>query len=82
LEIRFHKRQVSFLMVKTVKCRRGIKHILCCSLFSTSMNLSNFYSNIVVFFDAIKLLYCRSYRSGRSKLKSSEKTGRNLLLAY
>jgi len=25
LEIRFHKRQVSFLIVKTVKCKRGIK---------------------------------------------------------
>jgi len=23
-EIRFHKRQVSFLVVKTVKCKRGI----------------------------------------------------------
>jgi len=24
LKIRFHKRQVSFLVVKTVKCKRGI----------------------------------------------------------
>jgi len=24
LEIRFHKRQVSFLVVKTVECKRGI----------------------------------------------------------
>jgi len=26
LEIRFHKRQVSFLVVKTVKCKRDIRH--------------------------------------------------------
>jgi len=26
LEIRFYKRQVSFLVVKTVKCKRGIKY--------------------------------------------------------
>jgi len=26
LEIRFHKRQVSFLVVKTVKCKRGISN--------------------------------------------------------
>jgi len=25
LEVRFHKRQVSFLVVKTVKCKRGMK---------------------------------------------------------
>jgi len=25
LEIRFHKRQVLFLVVKTVKCKRGIR---------------------------------------------------------
>jgi len=25
LKIRFHKRQVSFLVVKTVKCKRGIR---------------------------------------------------------
>jgi len=41
LEIRFYKRQVSFLVVKTIKCKRGIsvlsspipmhqKHILTC----------------------------------------------------
>jgi len=28
LEIRFYKRQVSFLVVKTVKCKRGITYIL------------------------------------------------------
>jgi len=28
LEIRFHKRQVSFLVVKTVKCKRGKSIIL------------------------------------------------------
>jgi len=27
LEIRFHKRQVPFLVVKTVKCKRGISLI-------------------------------------------------------
>jgi len=27
LEIRFYKRQVSFLVVKTVKCKRGIRKI-------------------------------------------------------
>jgi len=26
LKNRFHKRQVSFLVVKTVKCKRGIKY--------------------------------------------------------
>jgi len=28
LEIRFHKRQVSFLFVKTAKCKRGIKYCI------------------------------------------------------
>jgi len=27
LKIRFYKRQVSFLVVKTVKCKRGISHV-------------------------------------------------------
>jgi len=27
LEIRFHKRQVSFLVVKTVKCKSGISFV-------------------------------------------------------
>jgi len=26
LEIRFHKRQVSFLVVKTAKCKQGRRH--------------------------------------------------------
>jgi len=31
-EIRFHKRQVSFLVIKTVKCKRGISVSKMCEL--------------------------------------------------
>jgi len=38
LEIRFYKRQVSFLVVKTVKCKRGIR-----VMDETTKSLQNFY---------------------------------------
>jgi len=38
LETRFHKRQVSFLVVKTVKCKRSIGFV-CNHLLSTRFEL-------------------------------------------
>jgi len=37
LETRFHKRQVSFLVVKTAKCKRGIKSNLQANKSSNSI---------------------------------------------
>jgi len=37
LEIRFHKRQVSFLVIKTVKCKRGISEKF--NFFNTGCSL-------------------------------------------
>jgi len=33
LEIHFYKRQVSFLVIKTIKCKRGIREVFFCIPF-------------------------------------------------
>jgi len=47
LEIRFHKRQISFLVVKTVKCKRGISFKILCKATDLK-NSSSKRSNIMV----------------------------------
>jgi len=40
LEIRFYKRQVTFLVVKTVKCKRGITLVLDIGLVTDILKIS------------------------------------------
>jgi len=54
LEIRFHKRQVSFLVVKTVKCKRSINYKIVQNIFENSNVLNSkmvtFHSKLFNFF--------------------------------
>jgi len=53
LEIRFRKRQVSFLVVKTVKCKRGISYRL--KVFNTPIVI------FVLFRTHFDIMYCKSF---------------------
>jgi len=62
LEIRFHKRQVSFLVVKTVKCKRGINYDAPCQVyFNFACILSNLHKNESDFKDGINVTFISCY---------------------